>query len=169
MARPEPLAVQPVSDKGRATKVRRFAMLVTVGLIIFCNIVLLAGVWISGVDLDELMKTPDLFNSKKDICLRLTWQQVAGAAEPVRLCSEWINLADPSGQSHLLSKDIIIRQGPDGQYYFDQGIQADFRLLGLALFVGTVLLFAVWMRRVLVSRYRSHLDMTAPRSSICLH
>ncbi|HXH85834.1 MAG TPA: hypothetical protein VNI35_03365, partial [Nitrospira sp.] len=79
MAQVEPLAAQPSSDKGRATKVRRFAMLVTVGLIIFCNIVLLAGVWISGINLDELMKTPDLFNSQKDICLRLTWKQVAGA------------------------------------------------------------------------------------------
>ncbi|HXH85686.1 MAG TPA: hypothetical protein VNI35_02605, partial [Nitrospira sp.] len=60
-------------------------------------------------------------------------------------------------------------QGPDGQYYFDQGIQADFRLLGLAIFVGTMLAFGMWMRRVLVNRYRSHLDMAAPRSSICLH
>jgi len=169
MAQVEPLAAQPVSDKGRASKLRRFAMLVTAGLIVFCNLVLLAGVWISGVNLDELMKTPDLFNSKKDICLRLTWQQVAGSAEPVRLCSEWINLADPSGQPHLLSNDIKIRQGPDGQYYFDQGIQADFRLLGLALFVGAMLLFGIWMRRVLVSRYRSHLDMATPRSSIFLH
>jgi hypothetical protein len=169
MAQVEPLAAQPLSKKGHAAKVRRFAKLVTVGLIIFCNVVLLAGVWISGVNLDELMKTPDLFNSKKDICLRLTWQQVAGVAEPVRLCSEWINLADPSGQSHLLSKDIKIRQGPDGQYYFDQGIQADFRLLGLGLFVGTMLAFGMWMRRVLVNRYRSHLDMAAPRSSIYLH
>jgi hypothetical protein len=169
MAEVEPLAAQQASDKGRATKVRRFAMLVTVGLIIFCNIVLLGGVWISGVNLDDLMKTPDLFNSTKDICLRLTWQQVAGATEPVRLCSEWINLADPSGQSHRLSKDITIRQGPDGQYYFDQGVQADFRLLGLALFVATMLAFGMWMRRVLVSRYRSHLDMAAPPSSICLH
>ena len=29
------------------------------------------------------------FNSKQDICLRLGWHSVTGAAEPVPLCSEW--------------------------------------------------------------------------------
>jgi len=144
-------------------------MLVTVGMIVLCNMLLLFGVWVSGVNLDELVKTQDLFDSKQDICLRLTWQQVAGAANPVRLCSEWINLADPSGQSHLLSKDVTVRQGPGGQFYVDQGIQADFRLLGLAVFVAAVLLFGMWVRRVLVSRYRLQLDMATPRSSIYLH
>ena len=141
-------------------------MFVTVGLIVLCNVVLLLGLWASGVNLDELVKSPDLFNSKQDICLRLTWQQVAGAAEPMRVCSEWINLADPSGQSHLLSKEVKVRQGPDGQYYFDQGIQADFRLLALAMFVGTVLVLGMWARRILVSRYRMQLDMGTPRSSM---
>ena len=144
-------------------------MAVTAALIILCNGILLFGVWASGVNLDELVKSPDLFNSKQDICLRLTWQRVAGAAEPVRVCSEWINLADPSGKPHLLAKDVKVRQGPDGQYYFDQGIQADFRLLELALFVGAVLLFGMWARRYLVSRYRLHLDIAEPGGSIWLH
>lgn len=160
---------EPDSDGGRAKKVRRFAMMVTAGLIVLCNVILLFGVWVSGVNLDELVKTPDLFNSKQDVCLRLTWQRVPGAAEPVRLCSEWINLADPSGTPHLLAKDVKVRQGPDGQYYFDRGIRADFRLLGLALFVGLVLAAGMWVRRCLVTRYRSHLDMAEPHSSICLH
>ncbi len=169
MAQGEPCAAQGQPDDGRAAKVRRFAMLVTVGMIILCNILLLFALWASGINLDELAKTPDLFNSKEDICLRLTWQRVTGAPEPVRLCSEWINLADPSGTPHLLSKDIKVRQGPDGRYYFDHGIQADFRLLGLALFVGAVLFFGMWGRRYLVGRYRLQLDMAAPRSSIYLH
>jgi len=156
----------PSQEDRHAVKVRRFTMFVTVGLIVLCNVVLLLGLWASGVNLDELVKSPDLFNSKQDICLRLTWQQVAGAAEPMRVCSEWINLADPSGQSHLLSKEVKVRQGPDGQYYFDQGIQADFRLLALAMFVGTVLVLGMWARRILVSRYRMQLDMGTPRSSM---
>lgn len=168
MAQVEPLATDLHPDDERAEKVRRFSMVVTVGMIVICNILLLFGVWVSGVNLDELVKTPDLFNSKQDICLRLTWQQVAGAAEPVRLCSEWINLADPSGKPHLLAKDVKVRQGPDGQYYFDHGVRADFRLLGLALFVGAVLLFGMWVRRYLVSRYRVQLGMAAHSSTICL-
>jgi hypothetical protein len=159
----------PDSDEKRAAKVRRFATLVTAGLIVFCNVVLLFGVWVSGVNLDELVKTPDLFNAKEDVCLRLTWERISGASDPVRLCSEWINLADPSGKPHYLAKDIAVRQGPDGQYYFDRGVRPDFRLLGLALFVAAVLLFGMWARRYLVSRYRLQLGMAAPRSSSGLH
>jgi hypothetical protein len=131
--------------------------MVTAGLIIFCNVILLLGVWVSGVNLDELVNTPDLFNAKEDICLRLTWQRVPGASDPVRLCSEWINLADPSGKPHHLSKD------------FDRGVRSDFRLVGLALFVGAVLLFGMWARRYLVSRYRLQLGIAGPRSSSGLH
>ena len=150
-------------EDDRAARIRRFSMTVTVGLIVLCNCILLFGVWVSGVNLDELIKTPDLFNSQKDICLRLTWQRVAGAAEPVRLCSEWINLADPSGTPHVLAKDVKVQQGPDGPYYFDQGIQADFRLLGVALFVVAVLLLGLWARRYLVARYRLQLDLAESR------
>jgi hypothetical protein len=157
------------SDEKCAAKVRRFATMVTAGLIVFCNVILLLGVWVSGVNLDELVNTPDLFNAKEDICLRLTWERVPGVSDPVRLCSEWINLADPSGKPHHLSKDIAVRQGPDGQYYFDRGVRSDFRLVGLALFVGAVLLFGMWARRYLVSRYRLQLGMAGPRSSSGLH
>ena len=157
------------SDEKCAAKVRRFATMVTAGLIVFCNIILLLGVWVSGVNLDELVNTPDLFNAKEDICLRVTWHRVRGASDPVRLCSEWINLADPSGKPHHLPKDIAVRQGPDGQYYFDRGVRSDFRLVGLALFVGAVLLFGMWARRYLVSRYRLQLGLAGPRSSSGLH
>jgi len=151
----------PDRDLIRAAKVRRFTKLLTVALIVACNCVLLFGVWVSGVNLDELMKTPDLFDSKKDVCLRLTWQKVSGAPDPVRVCSEWINLADPTGTPHQLAKDLHVKQGPDGRYYFDRGIQADFRLLGLALFVGLVVAMAMWVRRYLVGRYRLRLEATA--------
>ena len=169
MAEAESVASQSLPRDPRAARIRRFAMVVTVGMIVLCNGILLFGVWVSGVNLDELVKTPDPFNSQQDICLRLTWQRVAGAAEPVRICSEWINLADPSGKPHLLAKDVKVRQGPDGRYYFDHGIRSDFRLFGLALFVGAVLLFGLWARRYLVARYRLQLDLAEPRGSIGLH
>jgi hypothetical protein len=153
------------TEEKHAAKVRRFSMVVTAGLIMFCNVVLLFGVWVSGVNLDELVKTPDLFDAKKDVCLRLSWERVAGAAEPVRLCSEWIKLADPSGKPHHLAKDIAVRRGPDGRYYVDRGVRPDFRLLALALFVAGVLTFGMWARRYLVSRYRLQLSSTASRSS----
>jgi hypothetical protein len=156
MGLPQPAHCE--SDEERAAKVRRFSRLVTAGLIVLCNVTLLSGLWASGVNLDELVSTPDVFNAKEDVCLRLSWERVTGAADPVRLCSEWIKLADPSGQPHHVTKDLAVRRGADGRYYVDPGVRSDFRLLGLALFVAVVLMLAMWIRRYLVNRYRLQLD-----------
>ena len=76
---------QPSSDdQRRARKVRRFTIGVSLAMIILCNAIVLVGLWASGINLDELVATPDVFNSKQDICLRLGWQPVTGAADPVR-------------------------------------------------------------------------------------
>ena len=163
MGLPDP--PQSESDEKRAAKVRRFSRMVTAALIVVCNVVLLFGVWVTGINLDELVTTPELFNAKEDVCLRLTWERVTGAPDPVRLCSEWIKLADPSGKPHHLAKDIAVRRGADGQYYIDPGVRSDFRLLALALFVGVVLLFGMWARRYLVSRYRLQLEPAAARNA----
>src|ERR1700704_1510375 len=85
-------------DQRRVRKVRRFTIGVSLAMIILCNAIVLVGLWASGINLDELATPPDIFNSKQDICLRLGWQSVAGSAEPVQLCSEWINLSDKSEQ-----------------------------------------------------------------------
>lgn len=164
-----PYPPQPESEEKRAAKVRRFSRIVTAGLIVLCNVLLLFGLWVTGINLDELATTPEVFNAKEDVCLRLTWERVAGAPDPVRLCSEWIQLSDPSGKPHHLAKDIAVRRGPDGQYYIDPGVRSDFRLLALALFVGVVLVLGMWARRYLVSRYRLQLDPGASRSVSGLH
>jgi hypothetical protein len=163
MGLPQPAHCE--SDEERAAKVRRFSRLVTAGLIVLCNVTLLSGLWASGVNLDELVSTPDVFNAKEDVCLRLSWERVTGAADPVRLCSEWIKLADPSGQPHHLTKDLAVRRGSDGRYYVDPGVRSDFRLLALALFVAVVLLFGMRIRRYLVNRYRLQLGPAPSRSA----
>jgi hypothetical protein len=150
-------------EAARNALVRRFSLRVTLVLIVLCNAVFLAGVWGSGVNLDELVKTPDLFNPTSDICLRLTWQRLAGAPDPVRLCSEWINLSDPSGQPHLLDGNTKVKQGPDGRYYVDRGVQADYRLMGFVGFVAAVLVSGMLIRRYLVARYRLQLERAALR------
>jgi hypothetical protein len=162
----EAVMQRSVQAEQRARCVRRFGIGVSILLIVFCNAILLFGVWVSGVNLDELMKTPDFFNSKQDICLRLTWQKVAGASEPMRLCSEWINLSDPSGKTHQIQNNMKVRQGANGQYYLDRGIQADYRLLGVALFVVVVIVMGIVVKRYLVNRYRLHLETAAGHTSL---
>lgn len=147
-------------------RVRRFARGVTLVLILVCNGMFLFGMWVSGVNLDELVKTPDRFDPQNDVCLRLSWQRLAGATEPIRLCSEWINLSDPTGKPHVLDKNTKVRQGPDGRYYVDHGIQADYRLVWFVGFVAAIILSGMVTRRYLVNRYRHQLELAAIRHSV---
>ena len=161
---------QPTSDdQRRARKVRRFTFGVSLAMMILCNAIVLVGLWASGINLDELAATPDVFNSKQDICLRLGWKSVAGAADPVRLCSEWINLSDPSGKTHQIQREIKLQQGPDGQYYADRGIHADYRLLILMLFVVAVIAFGLVAKWYLVGRYRQRLESAAGYGAALVH
>ena len=156
-------------DQRRASKVRRFTIGVSLAIMILCNAIVLIGLWASGINLDELAATPDVFNSKQDICLRLGWKSVAGATDPVRLCSEWINLSDPSGKTHQIQREVKLRQGPDGQYYVDRGVRADYRLLILMLFVVAVIAFGLVAKWYLVSRYRLRLESVAGQGASLVH
>jgi len=168
-----PVADVPImamsGEVSRNARIRRFSLRVTWALIVLCNVVFLVGIWVSGVNLDELVKTPDLFNPTSDICLRLTWQQLTGTPDPARLCSEWINLSDPTGKPHLLDREMTVRQGADGRYYFDRGIQADYRLMAFVGFVAAVIMSGLLIRRYLVSRYRLQLELAANRHSTLTH
>ena len=154
----------------RKALVRRFARLVSLALMIICNAIVLVGLWASGINLDELVATPDVFNANHDICLRFAWQPVAGTASPIRICSEWINLSDPSGKTHQLQREIKFREGPDGEkYYVDQGEHADYRLLILVLVVVAVIALGVLAKWYLVSRYRLRLESAASHGTSLVH
>ena len=156
-------------DQRRAKRVRRFTVGVSLAMIVLCNAIVLVGLWASGMNLDELAATPDVFNSKQDICLRLGWQPVTGAPEPVPLCSEWINLSDPSGKTHQLQREIKFRQGPDGQYYIDRGGQADYRLLISVLVVVAIIAFGLVAKWYLVGWYRLRLESAAGHGASLVH
>ncbi len=170
---PHPLVDVPTAAAAdeaiRNARVRRFTLGVTLILIVLCNAVFLLGMRVSGINLDELVKTPDLFNPNADICLRLTWQRLTGAPDPIRLCSEWINLSDPTGSPHTLDKDTKVKQGADGRYYMDRGIQADYRLMWFVVFVVAVMVSGLVIRRYLVNRYRLQLESAATRHSTGMH
>jgi phage-related holin len=156
--------------EARKALVRRFARLVSFVLIIICNAIVLVGLWASGINLDELVATPDVFNSKHNICLRLAWQPVAGTADPIHICSEWINLSDPTGKTHQLQRKIKFREGPDGgQYYVDQGEHADYRLLILVLVVVAVIALGLVAKWYLVGWYRLRLESAAGHEASLVH
>ena len=161
---------QSLSDEQRqARKVRRFTIVVSLVMIILCNAIVLVGLWASGINLDELVTTPDVFNAKQDICLRLGWQSVTGSTDPVPLCSEWINLSDPSGKTHQIQREIKLRHGPDGQYYVDRRGHADYRLLILVLVVVAVIALGLVAKWYLVGRYRLRLESAAGHGAPLIH
>ena len=50
---------QPMTDAcRRAGKIRRFSLTVSLALMVLCNAILLAGLRLSGINLDDLVKTP---------------------------------------------------------------------------------------------------------------
>jgi len=146
-------------------RVRRFSALVTLALIIVCNAVILLGVRASGINLDLAWRTPDRFDPNRDECLRYTWHKVSGVQQPVRLCYEWINLSDPSGNTHTFQPGTEIVLGGDGKLHYAQGERVDSRLFLLLAFAGAVLAAGMALSKFLITRYRLRqeaLDRTGP-------
>ena len=151
-------------DEHRRRKIRRYAGWVTALMMVVCNAVFLLGVWGTGFNLDRLIRFPDIYNPAQDICLRLTWHSVVGSQEPIRLCSEWVQLSDPSGTTHSFQKETKIVQGADGQLYFDHGARVDYHLFVFVAFVAAVVASGILLQRYLIARYRVRLE-TAPTQS----
>ncbi len=93
------------------SRLRRYATRVTLGIIVVCNIILLVGLRVSGVDVNDLIRTPDVYDLQRDVCVRSGWHRVSGVDKPVRLCAEWINLSDRSGKTHQFQRDTLVVQG----------------------------------------------------------
>jgi len=142
-----------------AKRLQSYTHRVTTGLFVLCNGVIVLAVYASGVNLEDLFRSPDLFNPTKDICLRYSWHKVNGLAQPIRLCYEWINLSDPSGRTHTFQRETEVIQGADGKLYFDHGGRFDLRVLILGVIVLAVVAGGVSLKRYLIERYRLRLDV----------
>jgi hypothetical protein len=137
---------------------RRYGVWVTLGMMVLCNVIFLGGLWLTGVKLEQLIRIPDVFNPRQDVCLRFTWHQVEGDPEPVRLCSEWIILSDPTGETHAIQKDTEVVKGGDGKLYFNYGARVDYRVFVFGVFVVAIILFGLWLKGYLIRRYRMRLQ-----------
>lgn len=153
----------------RDRQVRRYATRVTIGVTVLCNSLFLIGVWASGVDLDRLIRMPDEYDPRQDVCVRFAWHRVAGLEEPVRLCSEWINLSDPSGNTHQFQRDTAVVQSADGKLYFEHAPRVGYRLLVIVVFVILVIAFGMVLNRYLIARYRLRLEAAHATTSSVVH
>jgi hypothetical protein len=62
-----------------------------------------------------------------------------------------------------------LKKGLDGQYYVEQGVQADYRLLLLMLFVTAIIIGGVRAKWFLVNRYRLRLESSNGRGASSAH
>lgn len=140
-----------------AARIRWFAIRLTIGFIIAANALFLSALWVSGLDLDQVFGERDRFDPVRDICLRMAWYRPQGEQDPVRLCKEWINLTDSSGEVHKFTKDVPITKGPDGKVYMHPPTAGDGRIIALLIFVVAVVAAGMWAQRILIARYRARL------------
>jgi hypothetical protein len=137
---------------------RRFTLVVTVALIIGCNALLLTGLWVSGIDLEMALSKPELYDPANGHCVRVMWSKVVGAEGLIKVCTEWLDFSDVSGDTHVLPQGKILAMGPDGNLYFSGQDTDNYRLIALIIFVIVVMLSGMWMKRVLIAKYHDHLQ-----------
>jgi hypothetical protein len=131
---------------------------VTILLIVVCNALLLGGLWMSGVDLDIALSKPELYDPKNGYCVRVGFANVVGVDRPIQICTEWLNLSDPSGNTHQIREGIGLAMGADGQLYYQARQGENFRLIALVMFVILVIGSGMWAKRYLISRYQLQLQ-----------
>ena len=157
-----PMAASLPLPDDLTARVRRYAVLMTLGFILAGNALFLLALWASGLDLDRVFAERELFDPANDICLRMAWYRPQGEADPVRLCKEWINLKDSSGQVHKFEKDLPITKGSDGKFYIHPPNAGDGRIIALLIFVIAIIAAGMWGQRHLIRRYRARLT-AAPK------
>jgi hypothetical protein len=139
-------------------RVRRFTLVVTGALIIGCNALLLAGLWVSGVDLETALSKPELYDPANGHCVRVVWSKIAGTDGLVKVCTEWLDFSDISGETHVLPEGKTLAMGPDGNLYFSEHAADNYRLIALMIFAIVVMASGMWMKRVLIAKYHEHLQ-----------
>lgn len=142
----------------RSKRLKWFTTGVSILLIIVCNAMLVAGWWVSGVDLERALSKPEIYDPNNGYCVQVAWTRVVGVEGPVKICSEWLDFSDPSGNTHSIQRGAALAMGDNGQLYYEGQRNEDYRLLGLAVFVIAVIGFGMWVKHYLITKYQLRLQ-----------
>jgi hypothetical protein len=150
---------RPFLEESEETRrLKRFTLAVTIGLILGCNTLLLLGLWVSGIDLESTLAKPELYDPANGHCVGVQWAKVTGAEGLVKVCTEWIDFSDISGQTHFLAQDKALAMGADGNLYFSGQSTENYRLIALMIFAIVVMASGMWLKRHLIARYQIRLQ-----------
>ncbi|MDR4494911.1 MAG: hypothetical protein R3B74_10850 [Nitrospirales bacterium] len=150
---------------GNGRKMRWFSRLVTVGLFVVCNALLFVGLWASGVDLEAALSKPELYDPQNGHCVGVTWAKVDGVDGLIKVCTEWLDFSDISGEIHRLPSGKPLAMGADGNLSFSGQTYENYRLIGLVIFVIVVVASGMWLKRFLIGKYHYHLQ-TSDRHTV---
>ena len=157
---------RPVLEEAdESRRVQRFTHIVTIGLILGCNALLLLGLWVSGVDLESTLAKPELYDPANGHCVGVQWTKVAGVEGLVKVCTEWIDFSDISGQTHFLAPGKTLAMGADGNLYFPGQSTENYRLIALMIFAIVVIVSGMWVKRQLIAKYQIRLQSFGHRSA----
>ena len=145
------------------TRMTWFTRAVTVGLIIGCNALLVLGWWLSGVNLEAALSKPRIYDPESNYCVTVKWTKVIGVDQPMKVCTEWLDVADPSGSVHTIRYDQALTVGTDGHLYYEGQRDEDVRLAMLVIFVIVVIGAGMWLKHYLVKRYSVSLENAKER------
>lgn len=148
----------PGESPETSRRVKRFTLVVTGALIIGCNALILGGLWVSGVDLETVLSKPELYDPANGHCVRVIWAKIEGAEGLVKVCAEWLDFSDISGETHVLPEGKTLTMGPDGNLHFSGDAADNYRLIALMIFAIVVMASGMWMKRVLIAKYHAHLQ-----------
>ncbi len=149
----------------KSRRVKRFTTIVTIGLMIGCNALLLLGLWVSGVDLETTLAKPELYDPANGHCIGVQWAKVAGAEGLVKVCTEWIDFSDMTGKTHSLPPGRMLAMGADGNLYFSGQSGENYRLIALMIFAIVVMASGIWIKRRLIANYHLRLQSVYHRST----
>ncbi|RMH31043.1 MAG: hypothetical protein D6690_17680 [Nitrospirae bacterium] len=138
-------------------RVRRFAAVITIVLIVFCNGLLFLGLWISGIDLEVALNAPEFYDPQSGYCVRTGWATVVGRDRPMQVCVEWLELDDPSGNTHRMRQGQPLVVSDTGQWRYQSQPEEDRRLLFLLVFIVMVIGGGIWTKHALITRYQRYI------------
>ena len=112
----------------------------------------------SGVDLEAALGNPELYDPANGHCVRVQWEEVAGAEGMIKVCTEWIDFSDISGETHSMPPDKVLAMGADGNLYFSGQSAENYRLIALMIFAIVVMVSGMWVKRRLIAKYQGYLQ-----------
>jgi len=139
-------------------RVKWFSRGVTVLLIVGCNGILLGGLWASGINLEIVLSQPELFDPSRGACVGVAWVDVVGADRPLRLCSEWLDFRDISGNTHKILQHEVIAMKTDGQLYYRDQHHSHRQVAWLVGSVIFVMGGGMWVKHSLIRWYRTRVE-----------